>query len=504
LILRDLKESEERYRLIAENTADTIMVLDLNFNTTYVSPSVVKLRGYSVQETNSQSLDQILTPESLQKVNTIFAEQMALEASGTSDPSRKVMIELEAYCKDGSIIWVELAATLLRDANQSPTGILTVIRDVTDRKRAGEKLRIFSRAVEQSPASIVITDTQGNIAYINSKFTEVTGYHLDEVLQQNPRILKSGEMSSDYYKELWQTIISGKEWYGEFHNKKKNGELYWELASISPVFDTSGVITHFLAVKEDITERKHAEEEIRKLNQELENRVADRTAQLEATNKELEAFTYSVSHDLRTPLRGIDGFSQILLEDYQNKIDAQGITYLQKVRSATQHMSQLIEDLLNLSRVSRGKLNIQQVDLSKMCREIGNDLQETQPERKVEFIISEGIHVSGDSNLLHIVLENLLGNAWKFTSKHPASHIEFGMQLQKEKIVYFVRDDGAGFDMAHANKLFDPFQRLHTNSEFLGTGIGLATVQRIIQRHGGIVWAEGFVEKGATFYFTIP
>jgi len=243
---------------------------------------------------------------------------------------------------------------------------------------------------------------------------------------------------------------------------------------------------------------------IKKHNLKLESEVAERTRQLQVANNELEAFSYSVSHDLRTPLRSIDGFSQILLDEFQDKVDEQGKNYLYRIRSSAQHMAQLIDDMLNLSRVNRAEMNIQQVNLSEMAQELADELQEAQPEREIKFIIQKGVNVKGDSNLLRIVLENLIGNAMKFTSKHPSTCIEFGTQLQNEIHVFFIRDNGAGFNMEYAQKLFRAFQRLHTTNEFPGTGIGLATVQRVIHRHGGKVWAEGEVEKGATFYFTIP
>jgi light-regulated signal transduction histidine kinase (bacteriophytochrome) len=203
-------------------------------------------------------------------------------------------------------------------------------------------------------------------------------------------------------------------------------------------------------------------------------------------------------------LRGIDGFSQVLLEDYKDKIDDQGKNYLQRVRLATQRMGQLIDDILQLSRVSRSEMNIQLVNLSNIANDIADEISNSEPERNVKFIIQNEIFVNGDERLLRVVLENLIGNAWKFTSKHPKALVEFGIQRIEDKPVYFVRDDGAGFDMKYAQKLFGAFQRLHTTNEFEGTGIGLATVQRVIHRHGGNVWAEGEVEKGSTFYFTIP
>jgi signal transduction histidine kinase len=225
---------------------------------------------------------------------------------------------------------------------------------------------------------------------------------------------------------------------------------------------------------------------------------------LEATNHELEAFSYSVSHDLRGPLRAIDGFSQALLEDYHDRLDIQGIDYLQRVRAASQRMAQLIDDLLQLSRVTRAPLRNEQVNLSGIVAAIASELQDANPQREVTFRIADGVVVHGDSHLLRLALANFLNNAWKFTARHTQAVIEFGVTNHNGTSAYYVRDDGAGFDMAYADKLFGAFQRLHSASEFDGTGIGLATVQRVIHRHGGRVWAEGQIEKGATFYFTLP
>jgi signal transduction histidine kinase len=267
-------------------------------------------------------------------------------------------------------------------------------------------------------------------------------------------------------------------------------------------------------VEERTAQLQVVNEELEATNEELEvsnnnldsvnKELEASNKKLEAANKELEAFSYSVSHDLRAPLRGIDGFSQVLLEDYQDKLDNQGNNYLQRIRSATQHMAQLIDDMLNLSRISRSELFFQQINLSNIVQKLANELCEIQPERKVDFIIQKEIIVLGDNHLLKIAVNNLIQNSWKYTSKHPTARIEFGSIKEGDKVIYFVRDDGAGFDMKYSQKLFGAFQRLHLASDFPGTGIGLATVQRIIHRHGGDVWAEGEVEKGATFYFTIP
>jgi light-regulated signal transduction histidine kinase (bacteriophytochrome) len=250
----------------------------------------------------------------------------------------------------------------------------------------------------------------------------------------------------------------------------------------------------------EVTERKQAQEQAQSLNQGLCQAIAE----LKAVNHELESFSYSVSHDLRAPLRSIDGFSQALLEDCHEQLDATGQNYLQRIRAATQRMGKLIDDLLSLSRVIRSDVHIESVNLSRLASNICTEFQQTKPDQQLEFVIQPGLLVKGDERLLQVVLENLLNNAVKFTSKHSQAKIELGAITQEDgSLVYFVRDDGVGFDMKYADKLFSPFQRLHGMQEFQGNGIGLATVQRIVRRHSGQIWAEGAIEGGATFYFTL-
>ncbi|MBW3566397.1 MAG: HAMP domain-containing protein [Proteobacteria bacterium] len=256
-------------------------------------------------------------------------------------------------------------------------------------------------------------------------------------------------------------------------------------------------------LQREVADRENAEREIQRLNEQLEARVVERTRELENANSELEAFSYSVSHDLRGPLRAIDGFSQALLEDCSEQLDGTGTDYLRRVRAAAQRMGQLIDDLLKLSRITRAEFNVSRIDLTQMAAETLDNLKSRNPERNATTHVTSGLMDYGDAQLLRIALENLLGNAWKYTGRNEYTEIEFGMRNNNGKVSYFVQDNGAGFDMAYAGKLFGAFQRLHETTEFSGTGIGLATVQRIIHRHDGEIWAEAETNKGATFYFTL-
>lgn len=282
-------------------------------------------------------------------------------------------------------------------------------------------------------------------------------------------------------------------------------QRYWEPIN-TPILDADGNVAYVVNWIDDVTALEAStriQAQIRAQNAELEARVAERTKELEATNMELEAFSYSVSHDLRAPLRAVDGFSHVLAERYQETLDEKGRHYLTLIREAGQRMSRLIDDLLKLSRVTQAELHRGTVDLSALAGSVVDELRRGEPDREAEVTIAPGLTANGDPALLRVVLDNLLANAWKFTSKKDHVIIEVGETEVEGKRAFFVRDNGAGFDPAYGFKLFGAFQRLHSTSEFDGTGIGLATVRRVIHRHGGTAWAEGVVNQGATVFFTL-
>lgn len=364
-------------------------------------------------------------------------------------------------------------------------------KEVAERERAEAK---FLNLLKSAPDAIVTVDGEGRIVLASEQAEKYFGYTRDELHGQGIEMLIAEYLRERHVAHRADYLAAPRTRHMgtglDLHGRRKDGSTFPVEISLSPLQTDEGFLV--TGIIRDITQRRQAEEALQ-----------DYATKLEAVNRELEAFSYSVSHDLRGPLRALDGFSHALLEDYADKLDAEGRDYLQRVRAAAQRMAALIDDLIKLSGVTRAELNVSEVNLSRLVEDITRELREREPERRVEFAITPDLIANGDIRLLRVALDNLLANAWKFTSRCEAARIEFGRSERDGAQVYLVRDNGAGFDMAYTGKLFGAFQRLHDQREFPGTGIGLATVQRVIVKHNGRVWAEGAVGQGATFYFTL-
>ena len=491
----ELRRSQRQLAGVIGQAMDAIITVDEDQRIVLFNAAAERMFLYAADEALGQQLDRFI-PKRFRA-----GHQQHIEDFSRTHVTKRAMGSLGAIFglrADGQEFPIEASISQLESEGRK---IFTVIlRDITERKQAEEALKEQARIVDLAP--VLIRDLSDRIIFWNSGSQQMFGWTQEEALGKTPHGLLQTEFPRAL-EEIKARLFALGHWEGELVHTKRDGRQivvasHWVLHKNE--HDEPKAI---LEVNNDVTERRAAEEEIRRLNEELEQRVADRTAQLQAVNKELEAFSYSVSHDLRAPLRHINGFSQALLEDYADKLDPVGQNYLQEVRSASQEMAQLIDDILELARVTRSEMRQQVINLSELAHSIVAELQKRDMGRTVSVAIDEGLLAHGDKRLLRIVLGNLLGNAWKFTSRRERPEISFGHVENDSGFAYFVRDNGAGFDMAYADKLFSAFQRLHTSGEFEGTGIGLATVQRIINRHGGQVWADATLDQGATFYFTL-
>jgi PAS domain S-box-containing protein len=387
--------------------------------------------------------------------------------------------------------WIPLNTPVLDGAGEL-IYIINRAEDVTALQQSEERFRLLVDSVKDY--AILILDPKGHVTSWNQGAARIKGYLSEEIIGQHFSRFYPPEDVARGKPEMELRVAAAE---GRFEDEgwrlRKDGSRFWANVVITALRDPSGGLRGFAKVTRDITERKRAE-----------TLLAERTAALEVANQELEAFSYSVSHDLRAPLRSLDGFSQVLEEDCAGRLGAGADDAIRRIRAAAGRMGHLIDDMLKLSRVSRTELRRERVDLSEMARDILAELSRREPGRTVATRVADGIVVEGDPPLLRLALENLLGNAFKFTSKRSDAFIEFGQSGNGGPPALYVRDNGAGFDMAYADKLFGAFQRLHGAGDFAGTGIGLATVQRVIHRHGGRIWAEAAVGEGATFSFSLP
>ncbi len=525
------RQAEEHLRLqgaALEAAANAIVITDRSGDILWVNPSFTRLTGYGVEEVVGRN------PRVLKsgKQDDAFYERLwKAILSGQVWRSEEIINRR----KDGSLYTEEMTITPVRDETGEIAHFIAIKQDITERKRAEEEIRSLNEELEQRVLERTAELARANDALrlevaerrkAEEKFRQLVnnlpvGVYRNtpgpegRFLEVNPAIVAMFEADSveEFMKHPVSALYQHPGERARFADRilslgsVKNEELrlvtlkgreFWGAVTAVVKQDDAGGV-YLDGIIEDITERKAAERRIQELNESL----ARRNAELEVLNKELEAFSYSVSHDLRAPLRAIDGFSRILLAEHAGALDAAGRDRLGRVRRAAQHMAALIDDLLKLSRVTRAELAHEEVDLSALAAEIAEALRKQEPERNVRFDVAAGLTARADPRLLRVALENLLGNAWKFTACRPEARIELGADTNDTGTVYFVRDNGAGFDMAYVHKLFGAFQRLHDAAEFPGTGIGLATVQRIVHKHGGRVWAEAAVDRGAAFYFTL-
>src|SRR5579863_900540 len=502
----DLRISETRYREQAELldlTYDAVIVRNIRDEITYWNRGAEELYGWRAKEIMGKvthDLFQTAFPKALAEIQAEILDTGYWEG------------ELIHRRLDGALVTVSSRWVLRKDAQGNHSGILESNRDITAKKAAEESLRqedeqnrsmqIRFRLLIDAVKDYAITslDVNGNIASWNAGAERLQGYAGEEIIgQHSSRFYIAADIASGKPTRELQRAASAGHTEDQGLRVRKDGSQFWAEVAITAVRDSGGKLLGFVKIAKDITARRETEEEIRKLNSELTQRVEE----LGTVNRELESFSYSVSHDLRAPLRHVDGFARILKEEYGPDMPEAAIRYLDRVLEAATHMGQLIDDLLNLARIGRRELERDAVQIAGVVKQAIAELPLEAEERNIEWKIEPLPELNCDAGLLKLVFANLLSNAVKFTRKQPMAVIEVGSSITDGRTTLHVRDNGVGFDPQYADKLFGLFQRLHRQEDFEGTGIGLATVQRIIHRHGGKIWAESRVNSGTTFFFTL-
>lgn len=552
LAAEERRRSEEWFSRVVETIPDGVTVLDTAGQIVFANRAAERILGLTRGEITSRSFDAPQWRITAVSGRPIPPEELPFSrvmASGLPVFGMQHAIERPG----GARVVLSVNAAPLRDGNGVITGVLASLTDITHRRQTEEELAeaqaLLRAAIEQSPAGILIADAPdvrirlANPAALGIRghtSASLTGIAVEEHAARWQTYDPDGRLLPPEELPLSRAVLEGHVSRNvEVRIRRDGAEDRWVLANAAPVRNARGEVVAGVVVFPDVTELKETQAALQRAHDELERRVAERTAALEeanrslgremrereqaqqetqlaaiqlaVANRELESFAYSVSHDLRAPLRAIDGFSAALLEHLGEALDGQGLRYLERVRAASHRMAEIIDDLLKLSRLSRREMHRQPVDLSRLVEDLVAERREAEPDRRVEVVIAPGVTADGDASLLRIALGNLLDNAWKFTRRRERPRIEFAVVPEQSehaqrgggRPVYCIRDNGAGFDMAYAAKLFGAFQRLHGQSEFPGAGIGLATAQRVFVRHGGRIWAEGAVDEGASFYFTL-
>jgi PAS domain S-box-containing protein len=503
--LEKLRQSEAMKTLILETALDAIISVDHEGKIQEWNPAAQKIFGYSRNEAVGRPMDELIIPPAMWEVYHDGLTHYLMTGVGSLIGRP---IELTLKRKDGGEFRAEIGISRVLD--EDPPRCTALIRDITERKQvemflrqSEERLRLLVENVRDY--AIYMLDPQGNIVTWNAGAEHIKGYRAEEIIGKP---FSTFFTSEDIQHGVPQSVLKkatkeGRALY-EGWRVRKNGSLFWIQGIITALHDEEGKLQGFSKIAHDITKEKEAAEKIHQLNEQLEQRVRDRTAQLEDANNELEAFSYSISHDLRAPLRHIAGYVEILQSEAADKLDRQAREHLQTVADSAQNLGELIDALLAFSRMGRTEMHRQRVNLADLVEETRRELRRDIEGRNIDWQIGKLPEVRGDPVMLRQVLINLISNALKYSRKREQAKIEIGATDAKTEIVFFFRDNGVGFDMKYVDKLFGVFQRLHNGNEFEGVGIGLANVRRIIHRHGGRTWAEGKVDGGATFYFSLP
>ncbi len=495
-IQRELLLSEEQLRRLMTDIDEGVVVIEFGGGVKFANEKFQKMVGYDLQELLQMGLDDVVHHDDIELLKNEIPKRLDEKSS---------IFTFRIIRKDGGIRVVRASAVPYKDRKGQTIGSISIITDLTEQILAEQRLkeseRKFRKFFENLPIGIqfiefrepdqfILIDTNQSAIRIMGKGLEhLIGKNLADAIQEDHR---------EHLQHYFEVIQTGKPWHNE-KIREDNGQITRAVESF--VFK---VIPNLLAVViMDTTDRVRAERELQQMNEQLSEIVRIRTEKLESANRELEAFAYSVSHDLRAPLRSVDGFSKAILEDYDGILDETGKDYLHRLRTAAIRMGQMIDDILNLSRITRVTVTRERVNLSQLVKEILERLRETDAKRSIQTVIEKDIIAECDRHLIEIALQNLLSNAWKYTRKKPHAIIEFGQEEQNGKRVFFIKDNGVGFNMKYVDRLFVPFQRLHKTSEFEGTGIGLSIVKRIIDKHGGKIWVESKPNEGTIFYFTI-